>query len=279
MQNDKSAVTIFDSKHCRLGEAAFWYAERECFLWLDILQKVMFEKSEAGNLVEHKFDFTPSAIIPSLIGGGIQIISDKGLISYDFQSGEPEVRKAFNLPNGFRTNDAALDPLGRVVFGTMEWHPTGQNGRVFRVEEDGKLTTLVDNIGIPNTFVWSSCGRKVYFADSYVNTMYVANYSEAGISNVLPLYQFPRPQTPDGSCVYGGKIINAVWGGARLAVVAMGSGEAVGDIQIPALQPTSCAVGGVCMKKLLVTSACVDMDESQLAQYPLSGNTFLLDIA
>ena len=224
MQSDKSVVTVFDSKHCQLGEAAFWHAERGCFLWLDILQKVLLEKSEAGNLVEHKFDFTPSAIIPSGISDDIQIISDIGLISYDFENGEPKLIKAFNLPDDFRTNDAGLDPLGRVVFGTMEWHPTGQNGRVFRIEEDGKLTTLVDNIGIPNTFAWSSCGRKVYFADSYVNTMYVANYSEAGISNVLPLYQFPQPQTPDGSCVYGGNIINAVWGGARLAGVGKGGG-------------------------------------------------------
>jgi L-arabinonolactonase len=272
--------TVFDSTACLLGESAFWHPERKTFLWLDILAKKIFEKAKGKDVVVHQFELTPSAIVSAVAGNGVVIVCDQGILSYDLDRRHVTDLTPISLQQGYRTNDAGLDPVGRVVFGSMEHAPSGLNGMIYRVEETGDIMPLLSKVGIPNTFVWSDDGRKIYFADSYKQEMYVADYGDEGITNVAPLYNLVGGDvTPDGSVIIGGKLLNAEWNGARVAVRSIVDGQEKAEIPLPVMRPTSCAVGGEELNELLITSSAHGLSADQLNEYPHSGKTLVVSLA
>lgn len=267
-------IFVLDETQCVLGESAFWNNERQSYLWLDILKRCLYEKRRE-RLDCHDFDFTPSAILRNEDAACITLVSDAGIVKYHLNSRRILELLPIALEPGFRTNDAGSDPQGRVVFGSMEWEPTGRHGEIYRLEKDGSLRKLLSNVGIPNTFLWSSCGKKIYFADSYLQEMYVADYRENEIANIKLLFRPNGDATPDGSCQGEVGMFNAEWDGARVALRSFDDGRVLSELPLKALRPTSCAVAGEKMDELLITTASDGMDDQQMAAFPLSGKTLI----
>ena len=269
---------IFDDTLCELGEAAVWIEARNSFVWLDILSQKLFEKSalESASASIHKLPYTASAIlIPSGEADAVVLlVANNGVYELNLDTGTSFVKHSYVLPDTHRTNDAGLDPIGRIVFGVMEWEPSGLNGWVSRINLDGTIETLIEKIGIPNTFVWSENGSIIYFADSYIQTMFSAEYSSV-ISSCRELFRLSNGATPDGSVVVNGYLYNAEWGGWRVTKRRLHSGEVIGELKLPVPQPTSCTVAG---GKILVTTANVGLTNAERKESPYSGMTFLAGV-
>jgi sugar lactone lactonase YvrE len=269
---------IFDSTQCQLGESATWIESRNSFAWLDILSRKLFEKSPASleRIAVYDLPFTASAIVtlatlPSYV---ILLVAENGVHEFNLDTGAILVKHRYDLPSTHRTNDAGIDPFGRIVFGVMEWEPSGLNGWVSRINHNGSIEVLIDRVGIPNTLVWSDDGATLYFADSYIQTMFAADYSEA-ISLKRILYSLDGAATPDGSDLTNKYLYNAEWDGWRVSKRCLTAGEFVGEVKLPVPRPTSCAIGnGI----IVITTAKVDLTEQELIESPCSGMTYIVSL-
>ncbi|AKH67854.1 gluconolactonase [Spongiibacter sp. IMCC21906] len=269
---------IFDDTSCELGESAVWIEARQSFVWLDILSRKLFEKSVLGSASTsiHKLQYTASAILIPFgeAGAVVLLVANNGVYEFNLDTGISFVKYSYNLPDTHRTNDAGLDSIGRIVFGVMEWEPSGLNGWVSRINLNGTIETLIEKIGIPNTFVWPEDGSVIYFADSYIQTMFHAEYSGV-TSSRHELFSLSNGATPDGSAIENGFLYNAEWGGWRVTKRRLHDGKLVADFKLPVPQPTSCAVAG---NKILVTTASVGLTDIEMKQFPCSGKTFLVSL-
>tara|TARA_R110001583_G_scaffold151248_2_gene303192 strand:- start:13583 stop:14428 length:846 start_codon:yes stop_codon:yes gene_type:complete len=271
-------IRIFDGSQCQLGESATWIESRGSFVWLDILSRKLFEKKLdiSGPADVHDLLFTASAILirtgaPSSV---VILVAENGVYEFDLDTSEVFLKQKYTLPSTHRTNDAGLDPSGRIVFGVMEWEPSGLNGWVSRVNHDGHIEVLIDQIGIPNTFVWSDDGAIIYYADSYMQAMFAADYSEA-VGPRRTLFSIDGNATPDGSDLAGGYLYNAEWDGWRVTKRSLLNGDVAGCVELPVSRPTSCAIGN---GSVVITTAKVDLTAQELVESPCSGMTYIVSL-
>ena len=82
-----------------------------------------------------------------------------------------------------RFNDVIADPEGRVFCGTM---PTPERpGRLYRLDTDGTLHLILEDVGISNGMGFTSDHRTMYFTDTPTLNIYRFDYDRktGGISN------------------------------------------------------------------------------------------------
>jgi sugar lactone lactonase YvrE len=67
---------------------------------------------------------------------------------------------------GVRMNDGACDPQGRFWAGTMAYDESPGAGTLYRLELDGRCTTVLTGLTISNGLGWSPDGSTMYLNDS-----------------------------------------------------------------------------------------------------------------
>lgn len=168
---------------------------------------------------------------------------------------------------GIRVNDATADAAGRFWFGTMAYDATQDAGSLYRVDHDGSVTQVLDNISVPNGPAFSRDGATMYLADSARGL--VSRYSldpesgEAAESETFINFADlgDGAGSPDGmtvDCEDGLWI--ACWGGAAVRRF-LPDGTLDRVIELPAVQPASVCLGGPDGRLLHVTTARYGLDE------------------
>ena len=121
----------------------------------------------------------------------------------------------------------------------------------------------------------------MYFADSWTREIYAYDLDlRAGtIANRRVFARFAEDEgIPDGATVdIDGYLWIAHFDGWRVSRFAP-DGRLHRVIEMPVPRPTSCAFGGPNLDVLYVTSASYNLSPEALAQAPLSGAIFALDV-
>jgi sugar lactone lactonase YvrE len=133
----------------------------------------------------------------------------------------------------------------------------GQDGVLYRVDGDGRITEWKRRIGISNTLAWSPDRTRFYFADTLANTIFAYDYDEASgsISGETPFFSGFERGLPDGSTVDSeGFLWNCRYGGKCIVRIAP-EGSIDSIIEMPVTNITSCTFGGRDYKTLYVTTA------------------------
>jgi sugar lactone lactonase YvrE len=168
-----------------------------------------------------------------------------------------------------RLNDARVDPRGSLWMGSMRNNVNsdgsagaagGQDGALFRLDPDGKVTIWRREIGISNTLAWSPDRRHFYFGDTLANVVRVYDYDPATgaiVNERSYLEGFPRG-LPDGSTVDSeGYLWNCrFFGGCIVRVAPDGTIDCV--VEMPVKNITTCTFGGGDRKTLYVTTAKIE---------------------
>ena len=261
-----------DGQKMVLGESPFWSSRKKRWMWVDITNRVLFQRSEQQmstsfvEMVSNIFE-CPSAIL----------LTAETLL-YQFSDDE-RVDTAMRLfaSNAYRCNDGSVGPNGSYWFGTMEKSPSGLNGKIYSLDTRGNLIDQNALVGIPNTFVWlDECN--ILISDSLLQKTYKVELLASGVldwnSRKVWLDLSMTNGTPDGGAVdEDGNVWLAVWGDASVHKYSE-DGVLLDKIKLNALQPTSCAFGGVNMDEMLITTATEGLSEEQLNLYPGSGKVF-----
>ncbi len=261
-----------------LAEGPFWDGERERVLWVDVNAGTVHTGTLAGRRVTHESSLqlpeTVGAVVASrrgelLVAGArrLYIVSPDGAVSLG-PSIVPE-RTASRL------NDGCCDAAGRFLVGSL-----ALDGRAFvevlvRVDVDGKVLVLDDDIGMSNGLAFSPRGDRLYSVDTLPGVVWVRDY-DADTGEVGRREEFLRlgGDKPDGLCVDDqGNLWIAMWGAGAVRCYSS-TAEPTAVIEVAAPNTTSVAFVGASLDTLLITTASEQLSEAQRSRYPDSGRLF-----
>jgi sugar lactone lactonase YvrE len=252
-----------------IGEAPVWDAAGDRLLWVDHALGVIHEAKARGalwretrrwSLQRHLAAALPRAHGGLLVAGGLQVFTLD-------EVGNPTPFAAIDAdPSQMRTNEAKCDAQGRLWVGTLslKFRP---GAALYRIEPDGVVTAVLQNVALANGFDWSPDGSKFYFIDTLTASIDVFDFDAAA-----------------GTITNRRSIVKIEWGagGANgmtvdregcLWVALTGGGEVrrytpegglLERVTISIPGATSCAFGGPECTDLFITSRSGRMPEIAL---------------
>lgn len=239
------------------GEGPLWDEDARVLYWVDIPtgRLFAFDPARSRNTLVHQHD--------GMIGGytlqedgSLLLFGDRGRIVH-LQDGQTRVIvDEIPAEREGRFNDVIADPKGRIFCGTM---PSGNAlARLYRLDPDGTLALVFDDIGLSNGLGFSPDNSVLYHTDSNRHRIYRLDY-DAGtgaLSDRQVLIETPDDGTvPDGMAVdREGTIWSARWDGRALYRYDA-EGQPLGTVPMPVRKVSSVAFGGEDLDTAYVTTA------------------------
>ena len=261
-----------------LGEGALWHPEEQVLYWVDIEgRKLHIFDPATGEDRELPVGDRIGTVVP-VAGGGALVALQNGIHRIDTKTGKLTKLAAPIEEDDIRFNDGKCDPAGRFWVGTMALDTREGAAVLYRMDQDGSIHQVLDNLTISNGIVWTADKRTLYLTDTPTQQVYAFDYDDTtgSISNRRVAISIPESEgSPDGMTLDAeGKLWIALHGGGAVARWDPESGEMLQKITVPAPQTTSCAFGGKKLDTLYITTAREGLQEDQLQQYPGSGGIF-----
>ncbi|MCO6384404.1 MAG: SMP-30/gluconolactonase/LRE family protein [Vannielia sp.] len=267
----------------QLGETPLWDAARGLLWWIDIEQPTLWQLNPATGRAEAREQ--PGTYFGSLAltrSGGLMGARDLALVALDPESGAatPFAATPDEAMPATRLNDGRVDARGRLWIGTMDNGLKDGLGALYRVDADGTMTRMLDDVVVSNGIAFDPDGRHMYFTDTRRYTTFRLTLDEAGEAitgrEVFADYSATGDR-PDGACVDAdGCLWQAFFGGGRVVRYAP-DGRIDREIALPVTNPTCLCFGGADLKTLFVTSAFKFLSPEQLAAEPLAGSVFAIE--
>ena len=241
---------------CDCGENPLWHPDEGRLYWTDIPAGKIYCYDPSTGEHETFYDGEVVGGFTLQQDGSLLLFMEKGSVAV-LRSGEliPVVEE-IAAERGSRFNDVIADPEGRVFCGTMPSpdHP----GSLYRLDCDGKLTSVLGGIGGSNGMGFTRDRSRMYYTDSAAREIYVYDYDRAtgGLQNRGLFCGLPEGEgTPDGMTVDSdGYVWSAIWDGGRL-VCYTSEGDEVLRIPFPARKVSSLTFGGDGCDEIYVTTA------------------------
>jgi sugar lactone lactonase YvrE len=266
-----------------LGECPVWSAEERALYWVDI-------RAPALHRLDPGTGDTRSWRMPDRIGsfglrasgGAVVALRDRFAV-LDFDTGKVEdVAAPREHSPGTRFNDGKVSPDGRFFAGTMDEEKLSRPiGALYRLDPDGSVHRMLDDLIVSNGLAWSADGRTMFHSDSKGQVIrafpYDPDSGEIGEPRVVarPTEEQGRP---DGAAT---DVEGFYWSaGISAGVLNRWSpdGRLDRSIPLPCSNPTMPCFGGPDLTTVFVTSLRHDLPPDVLAAKPLSGGIFAVDV-
>ena len=260
-------VELLDDCNNSLGEGITYSSSNNNLYWLDIGNVSKLYSLDLSSNKKEIFELPEIVTATSIKSQNELILATTNGLKL-FNTANKKFESVVNIENQqslTRSNDGASDALGRFWLGTMQNNfdkngngiPIKENiGKLYKVDTNKKISVIEEDLGIPNTFVWSPDNKNFYFTDTLNGTILSYNFElESGeLSNKKNFATFDRGY-PDGSTIdTDGCIWNCRWGGSCI-VRFTPSGKVDQIIEMPVQNITNCVFGGKDMKTLFITTA------------------------
>lgn len=269
---------VLDTKSA-LGEGAIWNHKTGELIWVNITDKILnFYTPRLKNNKEMLTGQMIGTVVPAE-SGKVMVALENGFYQFDPETGSKTfIANPEADITGNRFNDGKCDPAGRFWAGTMSTRGKKQAGALYRLDADGSVHKMIDNVGTSNGIVWSPDYTKMYYIDTPTRKVMAWDYNnETGeISNPKPAVEVPEEMGyPDGMTIDSeGNVWIALWGGSAVGCWNPETGELLRTIDVPAKNVTSVAFGDDDLKTLYITTARTGTSEEELEKFPLAGGVF-----
>jgi sugar lactone lactonase YvrE len=265
---------------CFLGEGPMWHAERKSCFWVDIEEQKFFEYNFINKNVQVRtLDYRVTLIVQDK-NNQLVLGLEGGIGRYNLDT--EQFTWLTNLEkekNKHRCNDGKVDTKGRLWVGTMHRDFVEGAGSLYCLSENLEFATKLTGLTIANGLAWSPDNTRFYFIDTPTNKVQSFLFDEAtgNIQFEKDAIIIPKEKgTPDGMAIdEEGMLWIAHWGGFGVYRWNPANGQLLEVIELPVPNVSSCAFVGENLEHLLITTARQDLTETDLKQYPDSGNVFL----
>jgi sugar lactone lactonase YvrE len=176
-----------------------------------------------------------------------------------------------------RMNEGGCDPDGRFYCGSMAYDERPGAGALYRLDPDGSVHVVLENVTISNGLEWSPDGSKTYYNDTPTQRIDVFDYDgESGLTGRRPFAEIPvEAGGPDGLTVdEEGGVWVALYGGAAVRRYTP-DGMLDEVIEVPAKQVTACTFGGSGLDQLFISTSREDLKPGE---DPLAGSLFVATV-
>ncbi len=276
-----TATTLYASQ-CTLGESPLWHARKKCFYWVDINAGVLYSLDSQTNTFRNwQFDNALSLVVET-VGDDLLLALGTSVVRFNTDTGsithlvnvEPDKKNQ-------RCNDGAVDAKGRLWIGTTQADHDFEGGNLYSIQASGNPQIKIEAVTISNGIVWSLDNKKMYFIDSPTQRVDAFHFNQITGEIVFDRTVITIPiemGTPDGMTIDAeGMLWIAHWGGFGVYRWNPFTGKLLDKIEVAAPNVTSCRFAGEHLDQLVITTARKNMDDSQLEQFPESGNLFIVD--
>ena len=148
-------------------------------------------------------------------------------------------------------NDIAIDSKDRLYASDPNWK--AGTGRIWRINTDGKLSMLEDNMGTTNGIEVSPDEKTLYVNESVQRKVWAYNLSDSGtISNKRLLIEFPDFGMDGMRCDADGNLYITRHGKGTVAKVSP-EGKLLQEIKLNGTKPSNIAFGGTDGRTAYVT--------------------------
>lgn len=262
---------------CELGEGPVWDPATGEIVWVDILAGTIHRhdpENGAGRRVEVGQSVGAAVLGPdhtmlAAVGDGFATVGADGGV----QLVNPFLRDDTDL----RMNDGKCDPVGRFVAGSISL--TGRTGTsaLYRLEDDGAITTLMTGVSVSNGLAWDDDGTRMYYIDTPARAVTSHRYDSDASTLAEPRLFVDTAEfggSPDGMARDAeGNLWVAFWDGGRVRCFAP-DGRLRAEVVLPVSRVTSCAFGGPDLDTLYITTAWTGLSPAQREREPLAGRLF-----
>jgi D-xylonolactonase len=243
---------------CVVGEGPLWHPDEQHLYWTDIGTGRMFRYDPATGKSEQVYQGEPVGGFTIQADGALLLFGARGEIKTWRDGTTMVIREDIPDERQTRFNDVFADPVGRVYCGTM---PTKDRlGRLYRLDPDGTLTLLLEDVGTSNGMGLTPDRRQMYYTDTTKHVIYLFDYDQptGALTNQRVFVRTPDAPSeghPDGMTVDAdGYVWSARWDGGCLVRYAP-DGREVQRIRFPALKVSCPTFGGADYADLYVTCA------------------------
>ena len=267
--------TLVGEVVCELGEGPVWRSRDRTLWWVDILEaKIWRVDVETGAARSWP---APERIgfVEPIAGGGWITGLKSGLHRFDDATGGFEPLHTIEDPAlDNRLNDAFVDAVGRLWFGSMHDERTRNTGALYSLDARG-IIRHDEGYGITNGPSTSPDGRTFYHTDTRASSIYAFDLAEGKLSNRRTFARIdPADGWPDGSTVdVEGCVWTALWGGWGVRRLSP-KGEILDFVRLPVANVTKIAFGGDDRSTAYVTTAWSDLSLAERSEQPLAGRVF-----
>ncbi len=252
-----------------VGEGPHWDAAVRRWSWVDNATGRLYRRT-GGGLTVIDPGVKAVAAVPKRAGGWL-LAAWSGLHDFDGQVATPRPGPRLD---GVRFNDGKCDARGRFWTGTMSLSGEPGRGVLYCVAEE--VTAMAEGFDVCNGLGFSPDQRWLYLVDTVPRRVWRYAFDlEAGRLGAREVFcDFPSGMgKPDGLAVDAeGHVWCAMWDGAALARLTPG-GVLAETLPVPVPRPTSLAFGE---GQMLVTTARKGLNDTQLRDFPLSGQPLWL---
>jgi sugar lactone lactonase YvrE len=269
---------VLDTKS-DLGEGAIWNHKTGELIWVDITGKILnFYTPKLKNNKEMFTGQMIGTVVPTE-SGKMMVALENGFYQFDPETGAKKLiaNPEEDIP-GNRFNDGKCDPAGRFWAGTMSTTGKRQAGALYRLDANGPVHKMIENVGTSNGIVWSPDYTKMYYIDTPTRKVMAWDYdNETGeISNPKTAVEVPQEMGyPDGMTIDAeGNVWIALWSGSAVGCWNPETGELLRTIDVPAKNVTSVAFGDDDLGTLYITTARTGTSEEELEKFPHAGGVF-----
>lgn len=272
------AASIVDETIDFLGEGPDWDSRCGRLRWVDIDRGVVIEAEIAeASVVGRRVAYRaagPVGAVASAEDGGLLIAVERDLVHLGPDGTELARFPLLPAKVESRLNDGACDPAGRYVVGSLALDGRRRGECLVRLEPDGRVTTIDDDLTISNGLGWSLDHGTMYSVDSAPGVVWARDYDPEGQAVGPRRLLFDVTDgTPDGLAVDAdGNLWIAIWGSAEVRCYTP-QGRIASVVTTTATYPTAAAFGGAALEHLFITSAGKSVDGE--SPHPDGGKLFV----
>lgn len=239
------------------GEGPIWDATNSVLYWVDMLAGDILSLP-LGGVVARAHVAKVAAVVRPRRQGGLVVAVENGFAVIDAGQREPRmVAEAFHN-SAIRMNEGGCDPQGRFYCGSMAYDQTPGSGSVYRLDPDGSVHVVLENVTVSNGMVWSLDGETVYYVDSPTRRIDAFDFDAASgtFTNRRPFAQVEDTEgRPDGMTIdTEGCLWVALFGGSAVRRYTP-DGQLDTAIELPVSQVTACTFGGPGLDELYITTS------------------------
>lgn len=275
------AARVAAAQGLDLGEGVTWDPVRGEVVWVDITTgRIFFGSLEADGSVT----VTRTVTVPGTAGavavaadGSLVVAGTHGVL-YRAPNGTIAEGPRVSRTLGRRLNDGKADPAGRFLVGTLSDDLPPGSEVLVRIESDGSVTVLDDDLTLSNGLGWSTDGRLFYSVDTLSRRIFVRDYDpvsgRVGPRSLFAEIPAAAGGMPDGMTVDADDHLwVALWGAGRMVRIDP-TGDVVGSLDVSAPQVSCVEFIGTDLATLAITTAREHLSPADLERYPLSGSLF-----
>lgn len=249
---------------CKTGEGPLWHPQEKKVFWCDIPNGRLFSYDPSSDRHEQLYHGDVIGGFTIQEDGKLLLFMARGAIRIYDKGGFITIVDEIPGETASRFNDVIADPEGRVFCGTM---PSPDHlGKLYRLDTDGSLTEVLDEIGCSNGMGFTPDRKQMYYTDSTARKVYLLDYdaSSGDLSNQRVFRDFGAEEgVPDGMTVDAeGHIWSARWDGHCL-VRYNPTGTEVARVEFPARKVSSVTFGGDAYADAYVTTAGGDDKQNE----------------